>query len=138
MVQKFSAVMMLGAVACLSGCYDTPPTTWSTVVATGYYGRCPTMVACVVSTRGGMASVASYNGSTTVTSSAGAAHGAVATTGTTTAVAAEAGSARAAVGTTGNKVGISTSAGGNSNASLLADGTISHGTTQAGAATIGY
>ena len=138
MNRKYGITAMVAAVSCLSGCYDAPPTAWSTVVHNGYYGRCPTTVACVVATRGGTASVASYGGITTVTSSAGNASSAVATDGTSSAVVASAGGAHAAVGTSGTYVGISTSAGGGSSASLGADGTGSHGSTSAGLANISW
>lgn len=135
MFKKFGAISLLTA---LSGCYEAPPTAWSTVVMNGYYAHCPTTVACVVATRGGAASVAHYGNVTSVTSSAGDAHSAVATDGTSSAVAAAAGNAYASVGTSGTNVGISTSAGGGSSASLGADGSGSHGTTAAGTATIGW
>jgi hypothetical protein len=139
MVSKFGAFSMLLAVSCLAGCYDTPPTAWSTVVANGYYGRCPAGVACVVAMRGNAsASVASYNGSTTVTSSAGNADSAVATNGTSTAVAARAGSAYASGVFSGTSAVISTSAGSGSSASLAAHGGVSSGTTTAGTASNGW
>jgi hypothetical protein len=139
MVSKFGALAMLLAMSCLAGCYNTPPTKWSTVVANGYYGRCATMVACVVSTRGtASASVANYNGSTTVTSSTPNAYAAVATNSTSTALAACAGNACATVGTSGTRTAISTSAGSYSSASLAADGGVSSGTTTAGTASNGW
>jgi hypothetical protein len=138
MVQKFGKIAIFGAVSCLSGCYEAPPTAWSTVVMNGYYANCPTAVSCVVSTRNGMASVAHYGNVTTVAASAGHADSAVATDGTSSAVVASAGSAHAAVGTSGTNVGISTSAGGSSTTSLGADISGSHGSTGAGDASISW
>lgn len=138
MVQKFGAMVLFGAVSCLSACYEAPPTAWSTVLWNGYYTSCPSVGGCVVATRGGMASVAHYGNLTTVTSSAGDAHSAVATDGTSTAVAASAGSAHAAVGASGANVGISTGAGSGSAASLGADINGSHGSTSAGGANISW
>ena len=141
MFKKFGIGAMSVALTLLSGCYEPPPTAWSTVVMngySGYYGHCPSYGGCVVGTRGGTASVASYGNLTTVTSSAGGADAAVATNGVSSAVVASAGSANAAVGTSGSNVGISTSAGGNASASLGADGSGAHGTTAAGNATTSW
>ena len=130
---KFGVIAIFAAASLLSGCYEAPPTAWSTVVMHGYYGgRCYANVGCVVATRGGTASVAHYGNLTTVTSSAGNAHSAVATNGVSSAIAASAGSANASVGTSGSNVAISTSAGGNASASLGADGTGAHGSASAG------